>query len=129
MKYLILAKKVRSKSLCKKEFWNARAQMTKIILLNSNFSKFFFNKLKKKFNKFNNQFNSQFFNQREIDVNNQREIRDNIKRKRERDEIARLKNIICYDCNEKNYYKFDCFYQQKIIINVVKIEKSKKKKK
>ena len=71
------------------------------------------NKSKKKFNKFNNQFNSQFFNQREIDVNNQREIRDNIKRKRERNEIARFKNVICYDCNEKNHYKFDCFNSQK----------------
>ena len=83
-----------------------------------------FNKSKRFSNKFNNQFNSQFFNQREIDVNNQREIRDNIKRKRERDEIARLKNIICYDCNENSYYKFDYFYQfKKKTINVVKIEK------
>ena len=77
------------------------------------FFKDFFNKSKKLSNKSNDHFNSQFFSQREIDVNNQREIRDNIKRKRERDKIARFKNVICYDCNEKNHYKFDCFYQQK----------------
>ena len=67
----------------------------------SKFSKDSLNKTKRYFNKFNDQFNSQLFNQREI--------RDNIKRKRERNEITRFKNIICYDYNKN-----------------VKIEKSKK---
>ena len=71
----------------------------------------FFNKSKRFSNKFNDQFNSQFFSQREINVNNQREIRDNIKRKRERNEIARLKNVIFYDCNKKSHYKFDYSHQ------------------
>ena len=44
------------------------------------------NKSKRFSNKFNNQFYFQFFNQRETNANNQREIRDNIKRKRERNE-------------------------------------------
>ena len=82
-----------------------------------------FNKSKRFSNKFNNQFNSQFFNQREIDVNNQREIRDNIKRKQKRNKTTRLQNIIYYDYNKKSDYKFNYFHQQKIIINVVKIEK------
>ena len=83
----------------------------------------FLKKLKKLFNKFNNQFNSQFYNQYKIDVNNQREIRDNIKQKRERNKITQFKNVICYDHNKKNYYKFDCSHQQEKIINIVKIKK------
>ena len=41
MKCLILSKKFWSKSLCKRKLWNARVQVTKITLLNSNFSKIF----------------------------------------------------------------------------------------
>ena len=83
------------------------------IFIYSKLFKSSFNKSKRFFNKSNDQFNSQFFNQRETNANNQREIRDNIKRKRKRDETIRFKNVICYDCNEKNHYKFDCFNSQK----------------
>ena len=83
------------------------------------------NKSKRFFNKFNNQLNSQFSSQREIDVNNQREIRDNIKRKRERDKIARFKNVICYDCNEKITINSIVFINKKNN----KYRKNRKKKK
>ena len=49
------------------------------------------------------------------------------KKKRKRNKVVRLKNIIYYDCNEKNHYKFDRSHQQKKAINVVKIEKKKSK--
>ena len=83
------------------------------IFTHSKFFKSSLNKSKKFSNKSNDQFNSQFFNRRETNANDQREIRDSTKRKRERDETTRLKNVICYDCNEKSHYKSDCSNSQK----------------
>ena len=39
--------------------------------------------------------------------------------------LLNLRILFVTIITKKNHYKFDCFHQQKIIINVVKIEKNK----